>query len=178
MSKFNVIDSDCMYLIRIVPRKDLYCYCMPDKLILFWYFVKQHLVSRKNRVIPSLERWIPGCGPRLIVNTKPAIKPQIIHANPKKILPPFAEPCRELTTEDYMENINIFTEFGDLSPTQMLTLFDKFINWPEFKECPFNASLENSLMKMHNSPEDTADGIGLDKDEEEKLESDNKRQLD
>lgn len=71
--------------------------------------------------------------------------------NPKidiKSLPTYAQPCKTLSTQDFVQNINIWTEFGDLSPSQTLTLFDQFINWPEYKQSPFIACLENNLMKM------------------------------
>ena len=77
--------------------------------------------------------------------------------NPKidiKSLPTYAEPCKTITTQDFVQNISIWTEFGDLSPTQTLTLFDQFINWPEYKQSPFIACLENNLMKMELVPEE------------------------
>lgn len=76
-------------------------------------------------------------------------------------LPDLAEPCHKLSLEVYTTNINIFTEFGDLTPMQVLTLFDQFIHWPEYKECSFSASLDNTLMKLHTNPDDTVDGVEL-----------------
>lgn len=83
-----------------------------------------------------------------------------------KTLPKLVEPCLKLSTQDSIEDINIFTEFGDLTPIQVLTLFDEFINWPEFKECSFNASLENTLMKLHTTPDE--DVLGLTEEERQK----------
>lgn len=67
------------------------------------------------------------------------------------------EPCRDLSTEDYYEDLDIFTEFGDLSPTQMLTLFDQFINLPNYKDSLFVASLENTLLKLDSHPDEKFD---------------------
>lgn len=83
-----------------------------------------------------------------------------------KTLPAFVEPCRELSLDDFNSNINIFTEFGDLSPSQVLTLFDQFINWPEYKESSFSASLDTTLMKLHTNPDETVDGIELPEEDD------------
>jgi dimethyladenosine transferase 2, mitochondrial len=53
--KYTRIDPDSMYLVKIVPRRNLFQYIVPDNLVSFWFFVKQHFNSRKNRVIPMLE---------------------------------------------------------------------------------------------------------------------------
>lgn len=79
----------------------------------------------------------------------------------QKPLPKLAQPCRKLSTNDFVTDINIFTEFGDLSPTQILTVFDQFTNWPEYTSCPFVASLETTLMKVHTNPDETVDGVEL-----------------
>lgn len=76
------------------------------------------------------------------------------------------EPSRTLSNEDFLPNMNIFTEFGDLSPSQVLTLFDQFINWPEYQECAFSASLENALMKASAVPDDQADDLEHEEEEE------------
>ena len=55
LSKFNLIDPEFMYLVKVVPRKDLYSHCLPDQMQALWFFIKQHFISRKNRVIPTLE---------------------------------------------------------------------------------------------------------------------------
>lgn len=84
------------------------------------------------------------------------------------------EPCRKLSVEDVIEDISIFTEFGDLSPSEILTIFDQFISWPEYKECSFSAALERTLIKLHTNPDDHVDGIELpeeaDDDETKKSE--------
>lgn len=55
LARLNKIDQNSVYFMRAVPRRDLYTYCLPENLIILWYFVKQNFVSRKNRVIPALE---------------------------------------------------------------------------------------------------------------------------
>jgi len=147
---------------KAVPRKDLHQYCLAENLTTLWLFVKQHLGSRKNRVIPTLERWVPGCGPRLIVNSKPVHSPELLNPNVDMgSLPQYVQPCRKLSLEDYRQDIDIFTEFGELTPTQILTLFDQFIHWPEYKDSSFSESLESTLMKLQTNPEETVDGIEI-----------------
>lgn len=107
-----------------------------------------------------LRRWIPNCGLRIILNAKPTEEPKLF--DPKldvKALPDFMEPCCKLSNENFVQNINIYTEFGDLHPTQVLTLFDQFINWPEFRECSFGALLEDVLIKLHTNPEESVDEL-------------------
>jgi len=55
IGRFHVMDPTAMYFMRAVPRRDLFRYCLQEHLPTLWFFIKQHLVSRKNRVIPMLE---------------------------------------------------------------------------------------------------------------------------
>ena len=168
LTKFNLVDADFIYLVKITPRQNLYDYIQPDQMQALWFFIKQHFISRKNRVIPNLERWVPGCGPRLIVNTSNAKKVEVLDPNYNKdILPIYSEPCKTLSTRDFFEQMNIFTEFGDLSPTETLTLFDQFIQWPEYKQSPFLTSMENNLMKLEHSPMDNVDGLEIHEQDDE-----------
>nr|CAD7425591.1 unnamed protein product [Timema monikensis] len=116
----NRIDSDFMYLVKITPRRDLFENIGPaNNLQPLWYFVRHHMTSRRKRIIPELERWIPNCGPRLI-----------------------------------MRGINIFTEFGDLTPHEILLIFQDFSSWPEYPMCTFPASVETALLKMEPTSDD------------------------
>jgi dimethyladenosine transferase 2, mitochondrial len=118
-------------------------------------------------------RWIPNCGPRLIVNPTPSIQSELMNPNiDLSTLPPLSQPCYQLSNQDFLEDCHIFTEFGDLTPNQVLSLFDRFRNWPEFHQSSFNASLESALMKLHSSPDDASESQGLveevDEEEEKK----------
>ncbi|XP_063231645.1 dimethyladenosine transferase 2, mitochondrial [Bacillus rossius redtenbacheri] len=68
--KFNKgpkLDPEWVYLVKCVPRRDFYDTVVPqEQLQPLWFFIRQNMSSRHNRIIPQLERWIPGCGPRLI----------------------------------------------------------------------------------------------------------------
>lgn len=55
MSRFRAIDADSLYLVRIVPRQDLFRHCLQENLTTLWFFVRQNFIARKNRVIPTLE---------------------------------------------------------------------------------------------------------------------------
>lgn len=83
-------------------------------------------------------------------------------------LPELVEPCRQLSNEDFFDNINIYTEFGDLRPNQVLTLFNQFVSWPEHQESSFSDSLENILIKMHTNPEDNENEIETKEEDESK----------
>jgi dimethyladenosine transferase 2, mitochondrial len=75
-------------------------------------------------------------------------------------LPPMCTPATTMSTQDFLTNINIFTQFGDMTPSQMLTLFDQFHKWPEYtQQCPFVAAMETSFIKMEASADQNIDGI-------------------
>ncbi|KAG5684931.1 hypothetical protein PVAND_014139 [Polypedilum vanderplanki] len=155
LGKFLMTDFDYMYFIRVVPRRDLFKYVQLQDLPALWFFVRQHLTSRTKTVIPTIERWIPGSGPRLIVNSKPSIKPEILFPNnTMSSLPSYVAPCTSLSNNDFPENIHIFTQFGMLTPTQILSIFSEFKNWPEYDSCAFNNGLEKTLIKMHTKEEE------------------------
>mgnify|MGYP000563071839 CR=1 FL=1 len=130
LTKIRNIDPEFLYLVRIVPHRDFFERIVKaEQLHQFWYFIWYHMVSRKNRVIPQLEKWIPGCGPRLIV--------------------------RDMT---------IHTEFGDLTPHQILSLFHEFSSWPEYPDSPFLSSMETMLMLMEQSGEESLKSTVGDED--------------
>lgn len=68
-----------------------------------------------------------------------------------------------MTTRDYYPGINIYTQFGDLSPSQALTLFSQFRQWPEYSESSFLASMENTLLKLEtaNDEQSMDDAVNL-----------------
>ena len=55
MGKYYRMNPDKLFLMRAVPRRDLFHFCVPENLSALWFFVKQNFMSRKNRVIPTLE---------------------------------------------------------------------------------------------------------------------------
>ncbi|XP_057337907.1 dimethyladenosine transferase 2, mitochondrial [Microplitis mediator] len=60
-------DNEKMSVIRLESKKDLISdsFTKHDAIIYF-YFLKLNLRRRDSRIIPSLEKWIPGCGRQLI----------------------------------------------------------------------------------------------------------------
>uniref|UniRef100_A0A1B6D0A2 rRNA adenine N(6)-methyltransferase n=1 Tax=Clastoptera arizonana TaxID=38151 RepID=A0A1B6D0A2_9HEMI len=113
--KILATDKEFLYFVRVTPHADLLTKIKPELLKPLWYFLRHHMISRRNRVIETIENWIPGCGPRLIA-----------------------------------EGITLFTEFGDLTPQEILHIFKLFASWPEFNSCPFLSSMETALLKMEN----------------------------
>lgn len=59
-----------------------------------------------------------------------------------------------LSDRDYYDKLNIFTQFGDLQPSEIFTLFHEFRMLPEYSSCTFLASLESVLLKMNAKPDD------------------------
>uniref|UniRef100_A0A336MXX8 Dimethyladenosine transferase 2, mitochondrial n=1 Tax=Culicoides sonorensis TaxID=179676 RepID=A0A336MXX8_CULSO len=170
LNQLKAIDSDSLYLIKIVPRKNIFEFCPHNQMNLLNFFIKQNLISRKNRVIPSLERWIPFAGRDIILNDNQQEMPKILHGNNN--LPSFCSHCYELSKSDFYPNMNIFTEYGDLSPNQILTIFNTFRNLEGFKESSFITNMESQLMKQEVSEESINDIEQAD-DEVSKHESSN-----
>ncbi|KFM79897.1 Dimethyladenosine transferase 2, mitochondrial, partial [Stegodyphus mimosarum] len=60
-------DLQHFYLVKLTPVSDLpKLVTDSNKLLEFYYFVRNHLGKRTAYVIPTMEKWIPFCGPRLI----------------------------------------------------------------------------------------------------------------
>ncbi|KAL1419917.1 hypothetical protein MTO96_004621 [Rhipicephalus appendiculatus] len=61
-----------LHLVRLVPRSDLWDLAgSPERLHELVFFVRQNMVRRTAYVLPCLEKWIPGCGPRLLREALP-----------------------------------------------------------------------------------------------------------
>ncbi|KAJ2953334.1 hypothetical protein O0L34_g924 [Tuta absoluta] len=133
----TMMDGHCLKLVNITQKEKLPC--PPDYLPLLWYFFKPHVFSRSTRVIPMLEQWIPGCGVWLITGQDPP--------DTRRELAPAADDAP-------LPHMTIFTEFGDLSLGQKITVFKKFISWPEFEQCQFRVTMENNLPKFVSHVED------------------------
>ncbi|XP_017071912.2 dimethyladenosine transferase 2, mitochondrial [Drosophila eugracilis] len=179
LGKVRSINPEYLYLVKFSPRRNLHELCQSQDLPALWFFIKQNFVSRRNRIIPNLEKWVPGCGPRLIINphVSEPVTPTYPDELPKK-LPQYSCQSTTMSTRDYYPGINIYTQFGDLRPSQMLTLFSQFRQWPEYGESSFLASLENALLKLEtaNDEQNLEDGVTLpeedDAEGDEMLEED------
>ncbi|KAH6925550.1 hypothetical protein HPB50_007102 [Hyalomma asiaticum] len=63
----DVLGQAPLQLLRLVPRSDLWDLAgSPERLHELVFFVRQNMVRRTAYVLPCLEKWIPGCGPRLL----------------------------------------------------------------------------------------------------------------
>lgn len=99
-------------------------------------------------------KFVPGCGPRLIMCSGNNIKLEQTYPEEKKSsLPKYSVPSCSISNKYNFSNMNIFTQFGDLCPSQMLSLFSEFRSWPEYPLSPFLASLENCLLKLEAAEE-------------------------
>ncbi|KPJ18212.1 Dimethyladenosine transferase 2, mitochondrial [Papilio machaon] len=131
------MDEYCLYLVNITQKEKLPC--PSDYLPLLWYFFKPHICTKTTKVIPMLEQWIPGCGVWLITGQDPP--------DTNKVLGPNNEDAP-------LPHMTIFTEFGDLNLKQKITVFKRFISWPEFEQCPFRVTMESNLPKSISQIED------------------------
>ncbi|XP_076656642.1 mitochondrial transcription factor B2 isoform X2 [Halictus rubicundus] len=59
-------DLSYLYVVKIEPKCKTRVSSHGKDLIYFWYFVRHNLYKPTARVIPSMEKLIPGCGVRLI----------------------------------------------------------------------------------------------------------------
>ncbi|KAH8311245.1 hypothetical protein KR044_005209, partial [Drosophila immigrans] len=178
LGKVKAINPEYLYLVKFKPRRNLHDLCAVQDLPALWFFIKQNFVSRRNRIIPNLEKWVPGCGPRLIINRSSSSPVAPVYGDDAVgELPPYSMPSTTMSTRDYFPNINIYTQFGDLSPSQMLTLFTQFHQWPEYSESSFLASLENTLLKLESVSDEPGLDDGVNLPEEDDINSEQVEEL-
>ncbi|KAH8271412.1 hypothetical protein KR018_009214, partial [Drosophila ironensis] len=174
LGKVRSINPEYLYLVKFAPRRNLYDLVSPQDLTALWFFVKQNFVSRRNRIIPNLEKWVPGCGPRLIINPHASepVQPTYPGENLSQKLPQYSSPSTSMSLRNYYPGINIYTQFGDLLPSQTLTLFNQFRQWPEYAESSFLASLENALLKLETATDEQnlEDGVTLPEEDDAEAE--------
>lgn len=102
------------------------------------------------------------CGPRLIINSgTPNYKKKVLPKTEQQNLPLFCEPTKDLYEDFIYQDLDIFTEFGDLSPAQALHIFNQFVRFPEFKDCPFQSTMETSFEK---TTEESIENVSPDPD--------------
>ncbi|KAJ8962737.1 hypothetical protein NQ318_001135 [Aromia moschata] len=114
------LEPDKMYLVKINFKKRI---PLPaEKLIDLYFFIKQFYGRGSNRIIPTIEKWVPGCGVNIIL-------PKLSH-------------------NDYFDDMDIFTQFRELNPKQILAVFKEMINYPAYVGSPFTAMVESELLKL------------------------------
>ncbi|XP_011305905.1 dimethyladenosine transferase 2, mitochondrial [Fopius arisanus] len=60
-------DSEIMDVVKIETKEDFFSENFNHQdAIIFYYFLAIHMRKQNTRIIPLFEKWIPGCGPRLI----------------------------------------------------------------------------------------------------------------
>ncbi|KAH9639240.1 hypothetical protein HF086_014104 [Spodoptera exigua] len=96
-------------------------------------------ITQKDKLPCPPEQWIPGCGVWLITGQDPP--------DTNKQLAPSEDDAE-------LPHMTIFTEFGDLNLQQKITVFKKFISWPEFEQCQFRVTMENNLPKFFTNIDD------------------------
>ncbi|XP_078034235.1 mitochondrial transcription factor B2 isoform X2 [Augochlora pura] len=105
-----------LYVVKIEPKREVPILDYgKNELFYFWYFIRHHLYHPADRIIPSLEKLIPGCGIRLIAL-----------------------------------NMNVFTQYKDLSIKQMQDLYVEFRSWPEFEKSMFVSNAADVKYMLNN----------------------------
>ncbi|KAF2899754.1 hypothetical protein ILUMI_02530 [Ignelater luminosus] len=120
-------DMDYIYLVQINFKQTLPV--KAEHLLYLYYFVKQGFRRGRTLVIPTLETWLPDIGTKLIVSRT------------------------KYKSKSY-SNMNIYTQFCQLTPTQILHLFLEMTDHPEFQDSPFVALIESSLIKTETIESD------------------------
>uniref|UniRef100_A0A6P7G9E1 Dimethyladenosine transferase 2, mitochondrial n=1 Tax=Diabrotica virgifera virgifera TaxID=50390 RepID=A0A6P7G9E1_DIAVI len=131
--EFDYKNED-MVLVRMNFKKELPV--SMDKILYLFFFLKQFYGTGNNRIIPTVEKWVPNSGLNVIL-------PKLKH-------------------QEYYKDINIFTRFRDLTPPQILAVFKEVINIPSFESSPFTAMVENELIKSETVETSLAD-VALEK---------------
>lgn len=86
LKKKIISDFDQLTLVRITGRKDLFERIGgAQNLKSLWFFLTQLCKSASNRVIPSIEKWVPGLGYRLLLSGIDTFT-EIQDLNPGKVL--------------------------------------------------------------------------------------------
>ncbi|XP_056646724.1 dimethyladenosine transferase 2, mitochondrial [Diorhabda sublineata] len=102
-----------------------------DQILPLYYFIKQLYGTGNNLVLPTVEKWVPSSGLNVLV-------PSQKH-------------------EDYNKEINIFTKFRDLTPSQISAIFKEVINNNSYLGSPFTGMIENELVKSESVETSLAD---------------------
>ncbi|CAH0551418.1 unnamed protein product [Brassicogethes aeneus] len=138
----DTIDRNKMYLVKINFKKDL---PVPTEDLLPLYFFVQHFFHRgRRRVIQTVEKWVPGGGLNIIL-------PQLGH-------------------ENYCQNMDIMTTFGELTPQQILGVFREMRCCDKYENSPFKAMIESQMMKLETIETDLHENAILHKTLAEDIE--------
>ncbi|XP_054258110.1 dimethyladenosine transferase 2, mitochondrial [Macrosteles quadrilineatus] len=109
-SKENKEASDNVCLVRITPKRDLLQRISPDLLRNFLYFVKFMMRKQSASLIDLMERWVPGCGVRLIT------RGYTIYTD-----------CGSLTPDEYLEIFLEFTSWPEFSSSSFILSAESFL---------------------------------------------------
>lgn len=143
------------YLVRMVPKQNLFSFCSCDDLLLLRFFVYQCFFKRKGYIIPKLEylnfifsfytseidiskfkflmyvlrKWIPGIGADLILAN-------FEHHSP--LLEEHKNPSDGSLLTLLGDQFDIFTRCGSLTPLQIFAIFQLFKQYPQYKQSCFH----------------------------------------
>ncbi|XP_018563365.1 dimethyladenosine transferase 2, mitochondrial [Anoplophora glabripennis] len=122
------LDPDKLYLVKLNLKN------LPvavEHLLPLLYFGKHFFGRGSKRIIPTIEKWIPGCGLNILL-------PKLEHP-------------------DYFDDISIFTQFRELTPSQLLAVFKELVNYPSYPSSSFKTMVENNVLKSETVETDLAE---------------------
>ncbi|XP_012275673.1 dimethyladenosine transferase 2, mitochondrial [Orussus abietinus] len=121
MQELAEIEDQIMYIVKMEPKANFYEDFKEQNCLCLWYFLRHHLMARKNRIIPELEKWVPGCGPYLIAKGHD-IFTEFGDLTPDKLL----ELYKTFVSWPESENTSFMLEMSDLKQgEEWATLYPK-----------------------------------------------------
>lgn len=78
------IDKDFLYFVHVETRKDLPLSF--EEILPFYHYVSRFYGRGKNRVVPTIESWVPGCGSSVVCSGEIGIFTEFGELNPEQIL--------------------------------------------------------------------------------------------
>ncbi|XP_032665348.1 dimethyladenosine transferase 2, mitochondrial isoform X2 [Odontomachus brunneus] len=101
------MDYNEMFVVKVEPKIDIYSRLSQEDWIKFWYFIRHTMYRRTNRVIPEIEKWIPGSGVRIIAQCSYTIFTEFGDLTPEEYLKLFKEfqSWPEYKTSSFLESM-------------------------------------------------------------------------
>ncbi|ENN70609.1 dimethyladenosine transferase 2, mitochondrial [Dendroctonus ponderosae] len=115
----NKSDSRNMYLIKVTMKKEFSLHA--DHFVPFFCFAMNLYAKGSSSIIATCEKWVPGCGEYLLV-------PRLTHTS-------------------YFEDMNVFTQFKDLTTEQVFGVYREMQSHPNYQSSPFMDMIEQEWLK-------------------------------
>ncbi|KAK9694339.1 hypothetical protein QE152_g33615 [Popillia japonica] len=125
---FYIYLKQVFYLVRIEFKNDVPL--IGEELLPFYIYLKQVFMKGSILLIQKLEQWISGIGKEIILSSG---------------------------RNEKLQNIDIFTKSGKLTPLELVEVFKIMYNHPDFVNSPLTAAIESELLKFETIESDIAE---------------------